>query len=146
MLTHLYALWMVPFVRSPAQAEAVDRQIDALASEIPGSLSERPIYRRVPAPVAFVFRFAMAIALTVSIVALVPLAIWRQLTVWRMLLVTSVLVHGYFLLVAVSQPGLPRYALMMWPAIVLMLLLAARAIGAAARRGPTNGQVTSPGG
>jgi hypothetical protein len=124
VLTHLYALWMVPFVRSPAQAAAIDQQIDALAKEVSGSLLERPQYRVVPAPVAFAFRMAMATAAIVSILSLMPLAAWRDLASWRMLVFTSVSVNGYYVLVAVAQPGLPRYALMMWPAIVLMLLLA----------------------
>jgi hypothetical protein len=136
VLAQLYALWMVPFVRSGEQAAALDRQIDALAKDVPGGWPERPLYRVVPAPLSYLFRAAMWLALIVALATLL-FVMWRPAQLrgsvvpwrdsvfpWRMLLFTSVLVHGYFLLVAVAQPGLPRYALMMWPAIVLMLLLA----------------------
>ena len=50
---------------------------------------------------------------------------WKHVVLLAVLLGTvgyvAVLLHGYFLLISLAQPGLPRYALAMWPASMLLV-------------------------
>jgi hypothetical protein len=119
----LYALWAVPFVRTPTEAAALAGRVEAEETQRPGAWPDRPAVRVVPAPVAIGLRLLLAAAFAISIVALIGLPWRHQSSAWRATTAMSVLVHGYFMLVALAQPGLPRYTLVAWPAILCIVVV-----------------------
>ena len=120
--TNVYALWWLPLVQREASAETLQRQVDEVLAQHP-ALDRSPIpFRILPAGAYIVVR---AILGAVALCGVIGLALvfsrdLRRATVGYV----ACLLHGYFLLVSLAQPGLPRYAIAVWPASMLLVFAA----------------------
>jgi hypothetical protein len=132
---NLYALWFHP--RLMTQAE-VDAFRDHLAkSELLPLVDESSFPIARPRAIAFAARALSFLALAATITALVLwLVEWlRCVPVHPPLAAAAAAsagVHGVFLLTAMVQAGLPRYAMVMWPLMVFAIVLLP--IGVSSRR------------
>jgi hypothetical protein len=117
--TNLYGLWWLPLVQSRARLPALEAEIQ---HELNGHsvLDRSPIAYRVLPGIAYA-----AIRTVLAAVLLCALAgfalIWSRDPRKRVVGYFGLLLHGYFLLVSLAQPGLPRYAVVAWPASMLVL-------------------------
>jgi hypothetical protein len=116
----LYGLWLLPLIQPHDAVARLTTELDALRRAIPGLGHDSVAFRAVPAVVFVGIRALLFAVLAGSIVAVALMLLWRApLTV--PIAYAALALHANYLLVAAVQPGLPRYALVMWPAGVLVL-------------------------
>lgn len=128
----LYGLWWQPLIRSRGALPALQAAIDAQLAQHP-SLNRSPVaFRAFPWPVFAVIRGALLLIFLCSLAGF--LLLWSPDPTRRIAGYAAILLHGYFLLVSLTQPGLPRYAIAVWP-VSMLLLFACVALGAKARFG-----------
>ncbi len=114
-----YGLWWLPLVRSNDGVAAARREIDSVLSRFP-VVDRSPIaFRPLPVPAYIVVRAGIGAVALCGLLSLV--SVWSSSRLIATVGFSGVLVHGSFLLVSLAQPGLPRYALAMWPASMLLL-------------------------
>lgn len=123
---NLYALWFLPRLMTQAEVDAF-REYIAKSELLPlVDESSFPIAR--PRATAFAAHAVFVLALAATITALVLwLVEWQKRGPIRPPLAAAAAasagVHGVFLLTAIVQAGLPRYAMVMWPLMVFAIAL-----------------------
>jgi len=120
---NVWALWWQPLVQSPSSSERLQARLEAVLAAHP-ILDRSPMaFRVLPLPAFLIVRAVLAAVIGGS---LVGLAFAASTSAGRHVLGhASVLLHGYFVGVSAAQPGLPRYAVAVWPASMLVLFSAA---------------------
>jgi hypothetical protein len=116
---NLFSLWWLPLVQNRAALPRLRADIDDQLARHP--VLERSFipFRALPWPVFLAVR---ALLLAVIVCGLAGLAfLWSARPERRVVGYVAALLNGYFLLVSMVQPGLPRYALAVWPASMLLL-------------------------
>ena len=136
---HLYGLWLVPLVQNSAGRDRLEQRLALARAASPSVASEPLMLRFFPPPVYWAFKALLLASLGCSIVAVVG---WFRPAVssrWFAAAYCAVLLHAYFLLTALAQTGLPRYAVTVWPLtlLVIALTIAAASSWWGARRIPT---------
>ncbi len=121
-----YGLWWLPSIQTARGAAALQSQVDDLVARRPALARLAPGFRVVPLPAYIAIRLLLAAILACSVVGL----FWTMShdSLRRCVGYLALLLHGYVLLVSLAQPGLPRYALVVWPASALLLLTTAGAL------------------
>ena len=125
---HLYGLWLMPLVQNAASRQAFEARLAQARIDAPHLANEPVMARFVPQPAYWAFKAVLVAALASSLVAFLMWLSGPWSLAWTIAAYTSVLLHAYFLLTAMAQTGLPRYALTAWP---LTLLVTTAAVGAA---------------
>jgi hypothetical protein len=122
VFAQLYGLWMLPLIQPASavpQLRAALHDIRAQSADLDRS---EVAFRPVPFGVFVGVRLLLAAALVTSIGSAVSYLRGMEAAHWLPPAYAGVAVHANYLLVAAVQPGLPRYALVMWPAIVVVLM------------------------
>lgn len=116
----LYGLWWQPLTQSRGALPALQASIDGQLARHP-ALNRAPVaFRGFPWPVFAVIKVTL---LAVFICSLAGIALlFSQDPRHRIVGHAAALLHGYFLLVSLTQPGLPRYAIAVWPVSMLVLM------------------------
>lgn len=115
----LYGLWWMPLIQSRSGAATAQHAIDDQLTQHP-RLDRSPIaFRSLPGPAFVAIRALLATVAVCGLIA-IPL-VWSTSKTRSAVGYVAVLLHGYFLLVSLAQPGLPRYALTVWPASMLLV-------------------------
>lgn len=128
---HLYGLWMMPLVRRAGETPPFDVQL-ARARESAPFVARSPVaYRVVPDAVYWPFQALLVFTLISATTGVGRALLGRVTPQWLMVGYAGALLHGYYLLTAAAQTGLPRYAIAAWP---LMSVVAWASIAAATRR------------
>jgi hypothetical protein len=136
----LYGLWMLPLIQPRSVVPALRAALDDVRAQSPALDRSEVAFRSVP-PWAFVaVRAVLAAAFVTSLVVILWFLRDVGATRWLPPAYAGLALHANFLLVAAVQPGLPRYALVMWPAVSLVLacvvaIAARRWLRSATRRG-----------
>jgi hypothetical protein len=123
--THFYGLWSMPLIQNRSDADRMTTRLAALAQTAPHTLRTPIMYRLVPSPIYWAITGLLFGALAASIAGLIYAVCGAHDAVTAVLAYAAVSAHANFALVSAVQPGLPRYALAMWP--TLMVLAAAGA-------------------
>jgi hypothetical protein len=117
--TNLYGLWWLPLVQNRARLSALEAEVQHELNSHP-VLDRSPIaYRALPGIAYAAIRIVLAAVLVCALAGFV--LIWSSDSRRRVVGYFGLLLHGYFLLVSLAQPGLPRYAVVAWPASMLVL-------------------------
>jgi len=118
---HLYGLWMIPLLQNASRhAEFVDA-LEDVRSRSP-QLAVGPIlFRIAPAYAYWPFKAFLVAAVLSSFVAIGVAVVRRGATPWSIAAYAALLLHSYFLLTALAQTGLPRYAVTAWPLTVTVV-------------------------
>jgi hypothetical protein len=110
----LYGLWFLPLFQTSERIARLSAALDTVRSSSP-ALDRSPVaFRSVPRLIFIAIRSLLAAILIASIVAIALSLIFRAPRDMP-LVYAAVALHGTYLLVAAVQPGLPRYAVVMWP-------------------------------
>lgn len=115
----LYGLWWLPVIQRPDRLPSLQAEIDAQFAQHP-ELHPSPVAFRTVSWPAFAAIRLLLLAVILCAVAGVWL-IWSSDPRRRVAGYVAILLHGYFLLVSLAQPGLPRYAIVAWPASMLLV-------------------------
>ena len=119
IVANVYGLWWLPQVRSRAGAIAIEQELHAELAHSP-ALDRSPIaFRVLPLPAYVAVRLWLGAVVMCGLAGLVR--VWSRDRLLGTVGYVAVLLHGYFLLISLAQPGLPRYALAMWPASMLLV-------------------------
>jgi hypothetical protein len=116
---NLYGLWWLPLIQRPEPARTLQRELDAAAKANPSLGSVSMPFRMLATPLFLAVRAALAALIVCSIVGLV--LVWSSNPRAAVVGYAAVVLNGYFLLVSLAQPGLPRYAIAAWPLSMLVL-------------------------
>jgi hypothetical protein len=138
---NVYGLWWLPLVQTAANAAALNGQIEAVLPRYSG-LDRSPVsFRVLPLPAFVAVRAVLAMVIVGGVAGVV--LVWfrdpRRATIGYV----AVLLHGYVLLVSLAQPGLPRYAIAVWPAS-MVLLFGTLAVARSARVSPAGEPTAVP--
>jgi hypothetical protein len=123
---NVYGLWWLPLVTTVDGAASLRSELDALVAERPALARPRPVFRPLPRIAYAAVRVVLAAIVACGVVA--AFRIFSRSPLQRTIAFSALLLHGYFLLVALAQPGLPRYAIVVWPASALLLIATAGSI------------------
>lgn len=123
---NLYALWFLPRLMTQAEVDAFQEYLTK--SELLPLVDESSFPVARPQAIAFAAHALFFLALAATITALVFwLVEWLKRGLIRPALAAAAAasagVHGVFLLTAMVQAGLPRYAMVMWPLMVFAIAL-----------------------
>lgn len=129
--THWYGLWLMPLIRNRADHLAFSARLAALAPKAPHTMRYPFMYRELPAFAYWPIKSALVLTLILSMVGLALVFERRPRADRGALAYTAVALHANFLLVSAVQTGLPRYALALWPATMIVLVLGVSWCGAA---------------
>jgi len=121
--THVYGLWLMPLIRNRADRNAFSARLATLAEAAPYTMRHPLTYRELPALAYWPIKIALVLALVLSLAGLASMFGRHQRADGGALAYTAVALHANFLLVSAVQTGLPRYALAMWPATMMVLVL-----------------------
>jgi hypothetical protein len=120
VLAQLYGLWFLPLFQPADNIARLSASLDEVRAASP-ALDRSPVaFRRVPMAAFFSIRVLLIGVLAASLAAM-ALAVLRWTPRYLPLGYAALALHANFALVAAVQPGLPRYALVMWPAAALTL-------------------------
>jgi hypothetical protein len=117
--SNVAALWWQPLVQSPSSIGPLQARIDEALADHP--VLGRPSFpfRIVSQPAYFGIRLTLAAAVACALAGLAFVLSGDRRR--QVLGHVSVLLHGYFVGVSATQPGLPRYAVAVWPASMLVV-------------------------
>jgi hypothetical protein len=130
-----YGLWMLPLIQPPARITELEQALNEIVRAAPGV--ERPIvaFRAVPWPLFVGVRALLVACFVLSLLSVVIFVFRSPASPWLPAAYAGLAIHANFLLVSAVQPGLPRYALVLWPAAALvMFAVPVLAIGSARGR------------
>jgi hypothetical protein len=125
---HLYGLWAMPLVRRAGDRDAFAARLETAARELPAVASSPVAYRVVPDLAYWPYKAMLLLAFASSLVAIGGFLVRPNDPRWVAPALAGALVHGYFLLTAAAQTGLPRYAVTAWPLIATTVWGAAAAV------------------
>jgi hypothetical protein len=123
---NLYALWFLP--RLMTQNEIDGFQEDLAKTDLLPLVDVSSIPRARPAAIVFAARALFLLALATRLTAIVLWLVgWLTRGPLRPALVAAAAagagVHSVFLLTALVQAGMPRYAIVMWPLMIFATVL-----------------------
>src|SRR4029077_9856459 len=114
-----YGLWAQPLIQSRGALPAEQAAIAAELAQHP-ALNRSPVaFRAFPWPVFAVIRVVLLSVFLCSLAGVVLL--WAHDPTRRIAAYAAILLHVYFRLVSLTQQGLPRYAIAVWPVSMLLL-------------------------
>jgi hypothetical protein len=118
--SQLYGLWFIPLFQTSAGVDRLNSALNDIRATS-AALDRSPVaFRALPAPVFVAIRVLQLTVLGASLVMILFVLLHR--TPHDLALGYAALaLHANFLLVAAVQPGLPRYAIVMWPCATLLL-------------------------
>jgi hypothetical protein len=116
----LYGLWFLPLIQPPDGVARLNAALQQIGSAVPGLAGGAVAFRSVPLPIFLAVRALLALSLIAATVAIVLMVI-RRTPATVATGYAGLALHANYVLVAAVQPGLPRYALVMWPACVIVL-------------------------
>ena len=117
----VYGLWMLPLLQTAEGVKGLEAELERARVASGGPPTGPIAFRTLPLPALVMARTLLVAAVAASLIALVGFVVSRGNTLWAILAYASVAAHTNYLLVAAVQPGLPRYALMMWPVVMVCL-------------------------
>jgi hypothetical protein len=123
---NVYGLWWLPLVKTVGGAASEQSELDDLVAHRPALNRSRPAFHSLPWIAYVAVRVVLALILVCSIAGV--FWIFSRSPLRSTVAFVALLLHGYFLLVALAQPGLPRYAMAVWPASALLLIATAGSI------------------
>jgi len=137
VFANVLALWTMPNLMNRATAAAFEAEHERLLARLP-SLAHDAVARRDLPPVAYWAMRIVLVAIVIASFAWLASVSLRRDAPARALAYAALVLQSNFLLVAAVQPGLPRYALAMWPMSMLLLFGTAAALwsGRRERTGP----------
>jgi hypothetical protein len=121
-----YGLWWLPLVKTRPGAAARQSELDDLVAHRPPLGRATPAFRGLPLVAYLAVRTLLLSVFACSLVGLFWMTSRSPLR--RAVAYVALLLHGCFLLVSLAQPGLPRYAVVVWPASALLLTATAGSI------------------
>jgi hypothetical protein len=120
VMAQLYGLWLLPLIQPSSGVARLTTELADIRRAIPGLGHDPVAFRPVPTVVFFAVRALLFTVLVGSVAGIALMLLWRTPLIVP-IGYTALALHANYLLVAAVQPGLPRYALVMWPACVLVL-------------------------
>jgi hypothetical protein len=120
VVAQLYGLWLLPLIQPPTGVARLTTELDDIRRAIPGLGHDPVAFRPVPTVVFVAVRALLFAVLAGSVVAIALMLLWRMPRTVS-IGYAGLALHANYVLVAAVQPGLPRYALVMWPACILVL-------------------------
>jgi len=122
LLANVSALWLMPNVVNRSAMDGFEARLRRARTDGP-SITRDPIaYRALPAPVFWTFKGALVLVLLGATIWPIGCLIGRNRSpAHRSLAYAGLVLHANFLLVGAVQPGLPRYALALWPMTMVVL-------------------------
>jgi hypothetical protein len=116
----LYGLWFLPLFQSSGRIARLSTALEGIRAASPALDRSEVAFRTIPAA-AFVVIRLLFLCILVASIAQIVLAVIRRTRPLLPLAFAALALHANYLLVAAVQPGLPRYAVVMWPAAGLVL-------------------------
>jgi hypothetical protein len=121
-----YGLWWLPLVKTRRGVAARQSELDDLVAHRSSLRRPTPAFRGLPLVAYLAVRTVLLCVFACSLAGLFWIASRSPLR--RVVAYVALFLHGYFLLVSLAQPGLPRYAVVVWPASALLLTATAGSI------------------
>lgn len=119
-IAQLYGLWFLPLIQPGDGVARLNSALQQIHTSVPGLAGGAVAFRSVPLPIFRAVRALLALILIGATVAIVLMVVRRTPSAVATGY-AGLALHANYLLVAAVQPGLPRYALVMWPACVMVL-------------------------
>ncbi|MGQ0736162.1 MAG: ArnT family glycosyltransferase [Acidobacteriota bacterium] len=115
VVAHLYGLWMMPLIRRASDEDRFRHEQARMQATYPVVGRDPIAQRTVPDALFWPYQAFLLIGLAGSVGAILVFLRHPRRRRWLVPAMMGAMVHGYFLLTAAAQTGLPRYALTAWP-------------------------------